>query len=121
MIYCPACRAPNADSARACQVCGTGLAPTGPTPAAMPLASMSPPAGAHAPAPGSVTELAREVDEGRVGWLGLLYFIFPFAGGIMWLVWRRSRPARARRAGILAILGVVANLVYQALSGFGGT
>ena len=123
MIYCPACRAPNADSARACQVCGTGLAPVMPGPAAMPLAAMSPPAGTYEPAPpaGRVTDAAREVEEGRVGWLGLLYFIFPFAGGIMWLVWRRSRPARARRAGILAILGVIANLVYQALSGFGGT
>ena len=123
MIYCPACRAPNADAARACQVCGGALAPTGPTPAAMPLAAMAPPARAYEPAPaaGGAHEPASTADDGRVGWLGIVYFVFPFVGLIMWLVWRRSRPVTARRVGILALVGAVANLLYQALSGFGGT
>lgn len=118
MIYCPACRAPNADAARACQVCGVALAPTAPRPDAAPLAATSPPSYAYGAPPPPAAHDA--VDDGRVGWLGILYFLFPLAGGVMWLVWRRSRPRKARRAGILALCGLLFGVILEVASAFAG-
>ncbi len=53
-------------------------------------------------------------------WLG---FFFPLIGFILWAVWTGSTPIRAKRAGLGAIIGVIASVVlivfiYAAIIGF---
>ena len=56
-------------------------------------------------------------DKGGLGW-AILGFIFPFIGLIMFLIWRKTRPNRAKSAGMGALVSVCINLVVMLFSGF---
>ncbi|MCL1840457.1 MAG: hypothetical protein FWF75_01725 [Propionibacteriaceae bacterium] len=45
--------------------------------------------------------------------VAILSFLIPLLGLIMFLVWRKTYPIRARWAGILAIISVVIGIIYQ--------
>lgn len=51
-----------------------------------------------------------EEDKLGVGW-GILAFIIPIAGWIMYFVWRDETPKRASLAGVLGTISFVANLI----------
>ena len=48
-------------------------------------------------------------------WFGLLSFIFPLIGLILFIVWKDNMPKRAKSAGIGAIIGVIAGVVFSIL------
>lgn len=50
-------------------------------------------------------------DTGNFGWAVLGFFI-PIVGLILFLVWRKDTPRNANSAGIGALVGVVATVVY---------
>ena len=99
IMNCPQCGAAIADGATFCPSCG----------AAMPVAQQPTPY-AQAPAPVPVQ------DKGSIGW-GILGFLIPLVGLILFLVWRNKKPNSARVAGIGAIIGFVVNLVITFVSG----
>lgn len=49
-------------------------------------------------------------DTGSIGW-GFLGFFVPLAGFILWAVLNDTQPKNAKKAGIGAIIGVVASVV----------
>ena len=53
-------------------------------------------------------------DNGGFGW-GLLGFLIPLAGFILYLSWKDSRPNTASVAGKWALIGVAVNVVYMLL------
>lgn len=53
-------------------------------------------------------------DRGGFGW-GLLGFLVPIAGLVLFLVWRDEKPRSAKAAGIGALVGAVLPVVLLAL------
>lgn len=110
MIYCRVCGSPNLDADRVCQVCGATL---GPRPAAASVAGHG-----KAPARGSVELGPDEKIRVIVGNICLT----PLLGTILYFVWKRDRPERARRvcvltlwaAGIWMLLVVIVALIRLA-------
>lgn len=51
-------------------------------------------------------------DSGSIGW-GILSFLFPIVGVILYFVWRNDKPNSAKVAGIGAIIGFCVNLVLN--------
>ncbi len=49
-------------------------------------------------------------DTGSIGW-GFLGFFVPLAGFILWAVLNDTQPKNAKKAGIGAIIGVIASVV----------
>lgn len=48
-------------------------------------------------------------DSGSIGW-GILGFLIPLVGLILYLAWKEPKPASARMAGIGALIGFLMNL-----------
>ncbi len=48
---------------------------------------------------------------GNIGW-GILGFLFPLVGLIMYLVWKNSKPADARIAGKGALISVILSVAF---------
>ena len=55
-------------------------------------------------------------DSGSIGW-GILGFIIPIVGLILFLVWRNTKPKCAKVAGIGALISVCINIVYMVFAG----
>ncbi|MBR2406981.1 MAG: zinc-ribbon domain-containing protein [Clostridia bacterium] len=55
-------------------------------------------------------------DSGSWGWFFLGFFI-PLVGLILFLIWKDEKPLSAKRAGIGALTGVIANIVLSILGG----
>lgn len=55
--------------------------------------------------------VANPSDTGNAGW-GILGFLFPIVGLVLYLVWRNEQPKNARSAGI----GALVNVIVGALS-----
>ena len=53
-------------------------------------------------------------DTGSIGWLFLGLFV-PLAGLILFLTWKDTKPLSAKRAGIGALIGVIASVVLGIL------
>ncbi len=53
-------------------------------------------------------------DRGGFGW-GLLGFMVPIAGLILWLLWRDTSPRNARSAGIGALVQTILSVVFVIL------
>lgn len=53
-------------------------------------------------------------DTGSIGW-GVLGFFFPLVGFILWLVWKQERPLTAKKAGVGALIGVIAVVALYVL------
>lgn len=54
-------------------------------------------------------------EKGNAGWAVLGFFI-PLVGFILWLVWRESKPADSKMAGIGCLIGVVASVIITIVS-----
>jgi drug/metabolite transporter (DMT)-like permease len=50
-------------------------------------------------------------DKGSVGF-GILSFFIPLVGLILFLVWHKEKPRKAKLAGIGAIIGIAANIIF---------
>ncbi len=92
MAYCKHCGTQIEDTAVICAACGTSVAETAPVKA-----------------------------EGKAsfGW-AVLGFFFPLVGLILWLVWKNDEPAKAKRAGVGALVGFIVNVVFSILGGIAG-
>ena len=55
-------------------------------------------------------------DSGSIGW-GILGFLFPIVGLVLFLVWRNNKPKCAKVAGIGALISVCINIVVLVMSG----
>lgn len=52
-----------------------------------------------------------ENDAGGFGW-GALGFFIPLAGLILFIVWNSEKPKTAKSAGLGALIGTVANVIF---------
>jgi len=62
----------------------------------------------HAP------QQAPVVDSGSFGW-ALLGFFFPIVGLILFLVWKDQKPLTAKKAGLGALVSVIASVVISVI------
>lgn len=95
MRYCPNCGKPVDPKAVICPNCGVAL-----------------------PAPvsnGNITN--SQNDTGSIGW-AFLGFCIPIAGLILYIVWRNTEPNNAKKAGLGALMSVIAWAVLLILSFF---
>lgn len=58
---------------------------------------------------------AAVVDSGSIGW-GILGFLIPIVGLVLFLVWKNNKPNSAKVAGIGAIAGFIFGLVVNIAS-----
>ena len=56
-------------------------------------------------------------DEGNIGW-GILGFLFPLVGFILYCVWMYSKPKTAKMAGKWALISFVIGFVFTVLIQF---
>ena len=141
MAQCPSCGAPNVDGTKFCVNCGSPLeaAPVQPQEAypepvqqqvyvqpqpqydqgqyqQQPYQQQSyqqpyqQPGQPYAPQPAPVN------DSGSIGW-GVLGFLIPIVGLILFIVWRNTKPKSAKVAGIGAAIGFAITLVYYIAMG----
>ena len=54
-------------------------------------------------------------DSGSFGWC-VLGFFFPIVGLILWLVWKDTKPASAKQAGMGALIGVILEVVLAIIA-----
>lgn len=57
-----------------------------------------------------------ESKDGRIGGLGIVCFLFPIVGLILYLVWSNSMPIKARGAGKSALWGIIWSLAIVVIS-----
>ena len=55
-------------------------------------------------------------DSGSIGW-GVLGFLIPIVGLVLFLVWKNTKPKCAKMAGLGALIGVCINIAYLVLGG----
>lgn len=92
MRYCPNCGKEVDPKAVVCPNCGVAL----PAPVAGPNAA------------------AQQNDTGSIGWAFLGFFI-PVVGLVLYIVWRNSEPNNAKKAGLGALISVIAWAVLWAV------
>ena len=97
MTYCKKCGAELPDHTFFCTNCGAEINPQ--TPQTYQTYTVPP---------------QRLNDSGHIGW-GILGFIFPFIGLILFLLWRRTKPATARMAGMGALISVGLSFAFSLL------
>ena len=56
-----------------------------------------------------------EGDSGSIGW-GILGFFFPIVGLILFLVWKETKPASSKVAGIGGLIGFCAGILLRVLA-----
>lgn len=89
MRYCPNCGKQVDPKAVVCPNCGVAL-----------------------PAPISNGNIANaQNDTGSIGWAFLGFFI-PIVGLILYIVWRNTEPNNAKKAGLGALINVIAWAVF---------
>ncbi|ONI46421.1 hypothetical protein AN641_00110 [Candidatus Epulonipiscioides gigas] len=52
------------------------------------------------------SNMVSTVDSGNIGW-GLLGFVVPIAGLVLFLVWKNEKPKNAKKAGLGALISVL--------------
>ena len=90
MAFCKNCGAQLDDNAVVCAQCGTNVAPAAPV-----------------------------EQKASFGW-AVLGFFFPIVGLILWLGWKNDQPAKAKKAGVGALVGVIVNIVISILGSIAG-
>ncbi len=55
------------------------------------------------------------MDNGKVGLVGILFFLFPLIGLIMYFIWRKTKPLKAGKAIKIALFGFIVGMATQAL------
>jgi len=117
--FCPQCGQGN--SGAFCTQCGTRIPeriaaqqqrssqafPASQQPAAQAMAGVQQQPAVAQPAVGGQPNPA---DTGSFGWAVLGFFV-PLAGLILWIVWKTERPLSAKKAGIGALVSVLASVV----------
>ena len=58
----------------------------------------------------SVGDIKKSADSDSVGW-GILGFLLPLVGFILWLVWKDEYPKKAKSVGIGALVSVILGAV----------
>ena len=58
-------------------------------------------------------------DSGSIGW-GILGFLFPIVGLVLFLVWKNTKPRCAKVAGIGALISVCINFAFMFFGGVAG-
>ncbi len=116
MKVCSSCGAQMPDENNACTNCGTML--NGQT---VPENNQVPPAENQAPpvtprAPVNYTSAPIPEEKGSIAW-GILGFLIPIVGFILFFAWNGSRPGDAKTAGTGALIGFVINLISLMLRG----
>jgi hypothetical protein len=129
-MNCPTCGAEIPDNSTFCESCGNAVtaqpaSPIDGTYQQQPIEQAAPsanyaqqqadpsaqPAQTAAPAaPYAQAAAAPVKDSGSIGW-GILGFLFPIVGLILFLVWRTKKPKCAKVAGIGAIIGFVLGII----------
>ena len=94
-MYCIHCGKEIADDSNFCPHCGKYVATNGP----VGTQQMS----------GNVYRSS--VDDDNIGW-GVLGFFFPIVGLILFLVWNRDYPKRARMCGKGALIAVIVYVAF---------
>ncbi len=55
--------------------------------------------------------VSSESEDGPIGTLGLVCFLWPLIGLILYLVWKESKPKKASGAGKAALWGVIFTVI----------
>lgn len=55
--------------------------------------------------------LRAKLDDGNSVGFNVLSFFFPIVGLVLFLVWKKEKPIRAKGCGIWALVGFIANIV----------
>jgi len=95
MTYCQNCGTQIPDNAVACPACGTYVQQGVPT---QPVYGTQP----------------SNDDTGSIGW-GILGFLFPLVGLILFLVWKDDKPKSSKVAGKGALISVILSVVLTVL------
>lgn len=90
MTYCTNCGKPIDSNAQFCPECG---------------ARQNIPAARSEP-----YQSRQEEDDGNILW-GLLGFVVPIAGIILWALWMNDRPRCAKVAGIGALISIIIGII----------
>jgi hypothetical protein len=105
-MYCPNCGMLNSDQAIFCANCRAEMAGAGVSAPAQPLAASAPPVTTVPPvAPPPVVPFRPESSTVRT-LLGILAFVVPPAGLLMYYAWRRIKPRQARRLLNISVLSL---------------
>lgn len=108
MKYCSNCGKELADSVAFCSECG---APQQAQQAQQaPGGTYQQPAHQQPPMQGYPVQQA-PVDSGSFGWAVLGFFI-PIVGLILFLVWKDQKPLSSKKAGLGALIGVIATVAF---------
>lgn len=62
----------------------------------------------------TVTKAPNPSDTGSIGW-GILGFLIPIAGLILWICWKNEQPKNAHMAGMGALMAVVATVLLYVI------
>ena len=90
-MYCPNCGNQVDDNAVVCLKCGCALSPSSPTKSV-------------------------EQDEANIG-MAILGFFVPLAGLILYLLWHKDYPRKAKSAGTGALIGFVVSCIIGIIYG----
>ena len=96
-MFCKYCGKEIEDNAKFCAHCGKKLTGSAPQ---------------QGPANGSASDPSKDADS-NVGF-GILSFIIPLVGLVLFLVWNDKYPARAKACGIGALAGVIIGIIIWA-------
>lgn len=120
MKYCSNCGKELADSVAFCSECGapqqarqaqqTQQAQQAQQAPGAPGGSYQHPAYQQPPMQGYPVQQA-PVDSGSFGWAVLGFFI-PIVGLILFLVWKDQKPLSSKKAGLGALIGVIATVAF---------
>ncbi len=88
-MFCSKCGKENSDSAVVCSNCGNQLQP--------------------------FSRPAAVGQDGPIGGLGIVCFLFPIVGLVLYLVWKDTTPMKANGAGKAALWGVGVSIALYLL------
>ena len=119
-MYCRNCGEPLNDNDRVCPACGTPVEKAAPAGSDQGAPKSGPQTYSYQEGTTQQTynyqgsTYQSSEDSGSIGW-GILGCCIPLVGLILFLVWKDTKPLSAKKAGIGAIIGVVACVVCYLL------
>lgn len=111
-MYCKNCGYQIADDAVFCPNCGSQQRETQQTVSPQPTYQQTPPQAQYA----APVKPGVAPDDAPSGGFGFLCFMFPVVGLILFLVWQREYPQKAKSCGIGAIIGVCVGVGLSIIS-----
>ena len=113
MKICPKCGREVDDSAKFCTFCGATLVDSS-QPEVEPQPTVNQPQPQQNATPNYNNSTSSVSNSSAIGW-GILGFFIPLAGLILFCVWLKSEPAKAKAAGIGALIGFVLSIVWSVI------